>query len=59
MEERVMFMKGNFKNGYRDGYGVYTWPSGETYKGHWKSGKKHGKGFSEKNNRLLNTGYLV
>lgn len=41
--------KGNFKNGERSGYGVYTWPekrSGYMYKyeGNWQHGERNGKG---------------
>ena len=27
-----------------DGYGLYTWPSGKQYEGHWENGKQHGTG---------------
>lgn len=27
-----------------EGYGTYTWPSGDRYDGEWFQGKKHGKG---------------
>ena len=36
--------KGNFRKDRRNGYGVYTWPSGVYYKGYWYRGKRSGKG---------------
>ncbi len=36
--------KGEFKNGYPDGQGIYTWTTGEVYEGSWKNGLRHGKG---------------
>ena len=35
---------GDFKNGYPDGQGKYTWASGDFYYGGWKKGLKDGKG---------------
>ena len=35
---------GNFKNGYPDGEGKYTWKNGSTYDGFWKNGLFDGKG---------------
>jgi 1-phosphatidylinositol-4-phosphate 5-kinase len=31
-------------NGKAEGFGTYTWANGETYKGEWVGGRKHGKG---------------
>ena len=35
---------GNFKNGYPDGLGRYTWSNGNFYVGNFKSGKRQGEG---------------
>ena len=35
---------GNFKNGYPDGEGKYTWKNGSTYEGSWKNGLFEGVG---------------
>ena len=35
---------GDFKKGFPDGYGTYTWQTGETYIGDWKKGMRDGKG---------------
>jgi hypothetical protein len=35
---------GNFKNGYPDGEGKYTWKNGSTYEGSWKNGLFDGVG---------------
>ena len=31
-------------NDKKEGYGEFTWPNGNTYKGHWFDGKQHGEG---------------
>lgn len=36
--------EGNFKNGYPDGKGKYTWKNGNFYDGNWKKGLKDGQG---------------
>lgn len=36
--------EGNFKNGYPDGQGKYTWRNGSFYDGAWKKGQRDGKG---------------
>ena len=36
--------EGNFKNGYPDGDGTYTWSNGDVYTGSFKKGLKEGKG---------------
>jgi hypothetical protein len=36
--------EGEFKNGYPDGKGKYTWANGDFYYGGWKKGLKDGKG---------------
>ena len=35
---------GNFKNGYPDGEGKYTWKNGTWYDGSWRAGSFHGNG---------------
>src|SRR6185503_19686974 len=35
---------GDFKNGYPEGEGKYTWKNGSTYEGSWKHGLFDGKG---------------
>jgi hypothetical protein len=35
---------GSFKNGYPQGKGIYTWASGNTYKGEWNQGVMDGEG---------------
>jgi hypothetical protein len=35
---------GSFKNGLPNGKGIYTWASGDYYKGDWKLGKREGIG---------------
>lgn len=36
--------EGNFKNGYPDGEGTYTWSNGDVYTGGFRKGLKEGKG---------------
>lgn len=36
--------KGNFKKGYPNGKGTYTWSTGEIYTGEWKNGMRQGSG---------------
>jgi hypothetical protein len=36
--------KGEFRKGFPDGIGTYTWLTGETYTGEWKKGLREGKG---------------
>lgn len=36
--------KGEFKKGFPDGIGIYTWANGDVYEGEFKKGKKEGKG---------------
>lgn len=53
--------EGNFKNGYPDGEGTYTWQNGDYFKGKFKKGFKTGFGemhFIKKTNEdSLKTGY--
>jgi clan AA aspartic protease (TIGR02281 family) len=35
---------GDFRDGKRDGHGVYTWPSGGRYQGEWRDNKRNGHG---------------
>jgi hypothetical protein len=39
---------GDFKNGYPDGIGKYTWKNGDWYEGGWKHGQFEGKGILNK-----------
>jgi hypothetical protein len=36
--------EGEFKKGYPDGYGKYTWENKSYYEGYWKRGLREGKG---------------
>ena len=36
--------KGNYQNGIKSGYGVYTWPDGSKYKGYWENDVVSGYG---------------
>jgi hypothetical protein len=36
--------EGNFKDGYPEGEGSYTWQNGNSYKGHFLKGEMHGEG---------------
>merc|ERR1712228_548829 len=36
--------KGYWKDGKRDGYGMYKWANGDEYRGNWKDNKKNGYG---------------
>lgn len=36
--------EGEFRKGYPQGQGIYTWSSGEVYDGAWKKGMRHGNG---------------
>lgn len=36
--------KGNFKDGKRHGYGIYSWSEGSKYEGNWSNGYQHGEG---------------
>ncbi|KAI7809438.1 junctophilin-1b [Triplophysa rosa] len=38
---------GSWSNGF-EVVGVYTWPSGNTYRGYWAQGKRHGLGVESK-----------
>jgi hypothetical protein len=43
---------GEFKNGYPDGKGKYTWKNGDWFEGEWKKGSREGNGamhYAEKN----------
>ncbi len=35
---------GQWKGGFRSGYGEIKWPDGATYKGGWKDNRAHGRG---------------
>lgn len=46
-KERYVFKSGaiysgEWKGGFRDGYGEILWPDGAQYKGEWFLGKAHG-----------------
>ena len=36
--------EGDFKDGFKDGYGVIKFKNGGSYEGEWKEDKQHGKG---------------
>lgn len=42
--EGVDMYEGEFKKGYPQGEGVYTFKNGSVYRGHFDKGMKHGKG---------------
>ena len=37
--------EGNWKNGVRDGYGVFHYANGSKYEGYWKNNMKEGYSF--------------
>mmetsp|Transcript_19640 Transcript_19640/g.36181 ORF Transcript_19640/g.36181 Transcript_19640/m.36181 type:complete len:737 (+) Transcript_19640:5078-7288(+) len=41
---RIKFYKGDYKAGVRDGYGTIYYENGDSYKGNWVNGEKHGQG---------------
>lgn len=41
---------GEWKDGERNGQGIYTWHDGDTYAGKWKEGKMHGQGTFSRGN---------
>lgn len=36
--------RGNFIDGKKEGFGIYTWSTGSTYEGNWKNDNKNGYG---------------
>ena len=38
------FNEGEYQNGKRNGYGIYTWPTGKKYMGQFKNNNFHGEG---------------
>ena len=36
--------EGHYLDGFRTGYGVYTFATGDVYKGYWKDNLRHGEG---------------
>ena len=42
--------EGEYRDGMRDGQGVFEWPSGKRYEGGWREGKYHGQGVETKPN---------
>ena len=36
--------QGQWKGGFRDGFGEQTWPDGAKYSGEWRENRAHGKG---------------
>lgn len=49
---------GNYVNGLRDGYGIYSWKNSESkYYGQWKSGLQHGYGYVQKAPEITQAGY--
>lgn len=47
---------GEFKSGFRSGYGTYKWKSGDTYVGNWKNSKRFGYGTLKYNNDKVYVG---
>lgn len=43
---------GYYKNGIRDGKGIYKIEEGEIYKGSWKNDKRNGFGMLYKDNKI-------
>jgi hypothetical protein len=50
---------GNFKDGYPDGIGTYTWANGNSYTGHWKDGLFEGEGTFTKINNNENDSVVI
>jgi hypothetical protein len=50
---------GNFKKGYPDGQGKYTWKNGDTFEGEWKQGLFHGEGVLRKHDNTSKDSVLV
>ena len=51
--------EGNFKKGWPDGFGTYTWNTGAVYTGGWKKGLRHGVGkytYSINNKQVVEDG---
>ena len=34
--------EGEWRGGFRDGFGMQQWPDGAMYEGEWRDGKAHG-----------------
>ena len=52
---------GEFRNGKRDGEGLFTFANQDIYSGQWKGGKKHGKGtyrFSDTEMKVTTPWYM-
>lgn len=47
---------GHFRKGLPDGYGVYVWSDGSSYKGYWSKGVKDGEGEYKSNNDSVTVG---
>lgn len=45
---------GNYKDGVRKGFGVYTYISGARYEGEWEDDDKNGKGYFDIIEILIN-----
>ena len=50
LPQALILIQGNFKNGYPDGHGKYTWKNGSWYEGFWKNGLFEGQGTLNKVN---------
>jgi hypothetical protein len=48
---------GNFKKGFPDGQGIYTWKNGDEYQGEWKKGMKEGQGTLTKSDGSVKSGF--
>jgi len=42
--QNFLYYEGNYKFDKKDGYGVFTWSSGNLYKGDYKEDERHGHG---------------
>lgn len=50
---------GNFRKGYPNGKGIYTWSNGSKYEGEWKMGEREGEGkytYTENGNMIIQDG---
>jgi hypothetical protein len=45
--------KGEYKNGKKNGFGIYLWPDGRKYEGYWKDGYQDGSGIFTYNDEVL------
>ena len=50
---------GEFSEDKKHGFGIFTWPDGRKYIGHWEKGKQHGTGKYAANNGETKIGEWV